>query len=312
MDTATGCVDEWCYKTLQEDNGVVLSYSTNFRETPYTLGMRFCLTDAEGKTHEIVIPEYDYNFGMAVDFLITGEEHDDRQGPTYEALVELNSAAKTAVISNTKLTYTLDFNDLSYTCTRRYTNEMLEDILATSPDGTRTLRRADSGGAGDGGWLDVVLVRQDGSITYLCYATALYDTYFFDDNIVLLNLVHELRAYDLSGVDPVATSLMDLGSVTEAEGDIHSEEVVVGLNIDHKNQLILVATRDYNWDVVRVPVTLTVFNRSFKQTIVIKTSYEIYTYYNNWPAQCNIEINGDGTANLSWWEEPPVQVRYLP
>lgn len=310
MDTATGYVSQWCYETLLEEDQTSLSYSTNFQETPYTLGMRFCLTDAKGKNHEIVIPEYDHNFGMALDFLIN-PEYADREGVTYEATVTLDSSAKTAEVTNTKLTYTLDFNDLSYTCARRYTDEMIEEVLATSPDGTRTLRRADSGAAGDGGWSDVVLTEQDGSITYLCYNTGLYDTYFLDDNIVLLNLIDKLWAFDLTKTPPIANSVMDLGRVTEADGDIHPEREVIGLSIDRKNQLILIATRDYNWDVIRVPVTLTVLDRNFQQTAVIKTGYKIYTYYNNWPARCDIAINDDGTANLSWREEPPVQVRYL-
>ena len=312
MDTATGYVGEWCYETLLEEGQTSLSYSTNFQETPYTLGMRFCLTDAEGKTHEIVIPEYDDSFGMAISFLITGEEHDDRQGPTYEATVVLDSAAKTAVISNTKLTYTLDFNDLSYTCTRRYTDEMIEELLATSPDGKRALYYADGGGAGDAFWRDIVLKRHDGSITLLNACSLLYGVDFFNNDVVVLNEVDALTAYDITGEQPVGQLLMDLGSITEADGDTHTERLIVGMAVDRKNQLLLAATRNYteDWDSL-MPVTLVVFDASLKQIDALKTDCRIRPYRNNWTMPCDIAINGDGTANLSWREEPPVQVRYL-
>ena len=312
MDAATGYVDEWCYEKLLEENKISLSYSTNFQETPYTMGMRFCLTDAEGKTHEILIPEYDDNFGMAISFLITGEEHEDRQGPTYEAAVELNSAAKTAVISNTKLTYTLDFNDLSYTCTRRYTDEMIEELLATSPDGKHALYYADGGGAGDAFWRDIVLRRQDGNITLLTACSLLYGADFFNNDVVVLNEVDSLTAYDITGEQAVGQLLLDLGSVTEADADKHIERLIVGMAVDHKNKLLLAATRNYteDWDIL-MPVSLVVFDASLKQIDELKTDCQIRPFRNNWTMPCNIAINGDGTADLSWHEESSVQVRYL-
>ncbi len=312
MDAATGYVDEWCYKTLQEDNSVVLSYSTNFRETPYTLGMRFCLTDAEGKTHEIVIPEYDHNFGMALDFLMN-PEYADREGITYEATVTLDSSSKTAEVTNTKLTYTLDFNDLSYTCTRRYTDEMIEELLATSPDGKQVLYYADGGGAGDAFWSDIVLRRQDGNIIFLNSCSLLYGADFFNNDVVVLNEVDSLTAYDITGEQPVGQLLLDLGSVIETDGDTHTERLIVGMAVDHENQLLLAAMRNYteDWDIL-MPVTLVVFDASLKQIGELKTDCLIRPYRNNWTMRCDIAIVGDGTANLSWWEEPPMQVRYLP
>lgn len=314
METATGYVDEWCYEPLLEQDGAVLAYSSIFRETPYTLGMRFCLTDDAGDAREIVIREFDENFGMALDFLISGEEHDDLPETVYTALVSLDAAAKTAVVSNTKLTYTLNFNDLSYTCTRRYTDEMLGNVLAISPNGARTLRLADAGGQGDALWWDVVLIGQDGSANFLCHSGAPYDAAFLDDDTVLLNLTDELLAYDLKQNPPAAASLIDLGSATEADGDIHPERLVVGMAFDRDNQLLLVATRDYteDWDAL-LPVTLTVFDASLLQTDEIKTDCRIMPYSNNWTMPCDITLNGDGTAALSWYrmKEDPVRVRYL-
>lgn len=311
METTTGYVNKWRYETLVKDGGAVLAYSSDFRETPYTLGMRFCLTDTEGKVSEIVIPEYDHNFGMALDFLIN-PEYVDREGITYEATVTLDAVAKTAEVTNTKLTYTLDFNDLSYTCTRRYTDEMIEELLATSPDGKRALYYADGGGAGDAFWRDIVLKRYDGSISLLNACSLLYGVDFFNNDVVVLNEVDSLTAYDITGEQPVGQLLMDLGSITEADGDTHTERLIVGMAVDHKNQLLLAATRNYteDWDSL-MPVTLVVFDASLKQIKELKTDCQIRPYRNNWTMPCDIAINGDGTANLSWREEPPVQVQYL-
>lgn len=86
--------------------------------------------------------------------------------------------------------------------------------------------------------------------------------------------------------------------------------------VDHKNQLLLAATRDYteDWDSLMpvTLVTLVVIDACLKQIDALKTNCRIRLYRNNWTMRCDIAINGDGTANLSWQEEPPVQVRYLP
>ncbi|HWP50185.1 MAG TPA: hypothetical protein VN626_00675 [Clostridia bacterium] len=313
MEAATGYINQWHYEKLLDDDGAVLAYSSDFRETPYTLGMRFCLTDAQGKASEIMIPEYDYNLGMALDFLIK-PEYTDREGITYEAAVTLDSAAKTAEITNTKLTYTLDFNDLSYSCSRQYTKEMLESDLASSPDGTRKLWLADIGGEGDGLWGDVVVIQQDGSVTYLCYSDPPINADFFNNDTVLLNYSEALRVYDLKKTPPTVSSLIDLGSVTEIDGGTHTERIAVGMAIDRKNRMLLVATRDYteDWESFS-PVTLTIFNDALKQVATLKTDFLIMPYRNNWIMPCDIALNGDGTADLSWYrmKGTPMRVRYI-
>lgn len=309
VDRATGAVSYWRYQELLRENNVSLSYSY---EDSNSLKMHYCLTKPNGVEHEIVVPEFDYNFDMALNFLVTGEEHDDRPGITYTAKVSLDADAKTAEISNTKLTYKLDFNNLSYTCERKYTYEMLEDVLAVSPDGTLALRCADTGGEAETIWMDIVLARQDGVITYLCYCTSLYNAYFFDDNTVLLNLLDELRVYDLSGDVPLGRSLLDLGEITDADGDKHTERLLIGMSVDHKNKLMLAATRDYtdDWDTP-LPVTLTVFDENLKQIAAIDTGYNINIFNNCSYVSCEIILNGDGTANIGGGSAPPVQVKYL-
>lgn len=312
VDRATGVSSQWHYGELVRQDGAALSYSSEYSDQVGSIGMRYRLKTADGTVLEMTVPEFDDNFTMALDFLHTGEPHDDRPGVTFTAKVSLDAAAKTATLTNTKLTYELNFDTLAYTRTRRYTDEMLKDILATSPSGDAVLYSADSGGAGDMGWRDVVLKGGDGSVTFVDYCTELYNAAFFDDGTVVLNKVLSLEAYDIGGAEPVARSILGLG-ITDVEGYTCPERLVIGMAVDRQNQLLLAAVRDYTqeWDAL-LPVTLTVFDADLNQLATLETDCRIPPFRHNWPVRCDISLNSDGTANLSWMEETPIQVRYLP
>lgn len=312
IDRATGVASQWNYNTLLREGDTVLSYSGEYSDQVDSLSMRYRLKTTDGTVLEMTVPEFDDNFTMALDFLHTGEPHDDRPGITFTAKASLDAAAKTAIISNTKLTYALDFNTLSYTCTRCYTDEMLEDVLATSPSGAVVLYDADSGGAGDAFWRDIVLKSRDG-ITFLDFCSVLYDADFFNNDTVVLNKASSLDAFDITAARPTERPLLDLGSAVDVHGYTHPERLVVGMAVDRENQLLLAAVRDYTqeWDAL-LPVTLTVFDADLNQIATLETDCRIPSFRHNWPMQCDILLNGDGTANLSWMEETPIQVRYLP
>ncbi len=312
INRATRVVSEWRYEELVQQDGMALFYSSEYSDQVGSIGMRYRLKTADGTAFEMTVPGFDYNFDMALGFL-AHPEYTDREGVTYVATASIDTAAKTASISNTKLTYELNFDTLAYTRTRRYTDEMLEDILATSPSGDAMLYSADSGGAGDMGWRDVVLKSGDGSITFVDYCTELYNAAFFDDGTVVLNKVLSLEAYDIGGAEPVARSIFDIGGVTDADGYTRPERLVIGMAVDHQNQLLLATVRDYTqeWDAL-MPVTLTVFDADLNQIATLETDCRIPPFRHNWPVRCDISLNTDGTANLSWMEETPIQVRYLP
>lgn len=312
IDRVTGVISQWQYDDLMWQDGAVLSYSSEYSDQVGSVGMRYRLNTADGTVLEMTVPGFDHNFDMALGFL-AHPEYTDREGVTYVATASIDTAAKTATISNTKLTYELNFYTLAYTRTRRYTDEMLEDILATSPSGDAVLYSADSGGAGDMGWRDVVL-KGNGSVTFVDYCTELYNAAFFEDGTVVLNKVLSLEAYDIGGAEPVARSILDLGGVTDVRDYTHPGRLVVGMAVDRENQLLLAAVRDctQEWDAL-LPVTLAVFDAHLKQTAAIETDCLIPPFHNNWPVRCELALNGDGTAELSWYrmQSTPVQVRYL-
>ena len=311
IDRATGSIYKWRYEPLVFDGGASLDYSFEYCEKPIYEGMRFCYSDADGTEYEIAVPEYDDNFGLALEYLITGEDYSDRLGVTYTAKASLIANAKTAVVSNTKLTYEFDFNTLSFTVSRSYTTDMLDEKLDTSPDGTRMLYRADRGGGGDASWSDVVVIEPDGRIVFLCNADMLYGACFFGNDTVLVNTVSDLTAYNLRKPLPVGKDLLNLGWQTLSDGGIRRERIEVGFNIDRKNQLVLVATRPFTQQYADQPVTLTILNAQLETVAVIGTGYKIAAFRDNWIAQCHMTINGDGTVGLNALDEPPVIVDYL-
>ncbi len=311
IDKATGAISEWRYSTLFSEHGVTLDYSGEYHWQLGTASTRYRLTGADGEVRELIVPEYDENFIMALDLLRTGEPHDDRPGITFTARVSFDAATRTAVISNTKRTYTLNFNDLSYTGTLHYTDEMLGELLAASPSQAVALYDADSNGMGDAVWRDIVLKWRDGSITFLDTCSVLYGVAFFDNDTVVLNKASSLEAYDITAAEPAGRPLLDLGTV-DTGGRQRPERLVVGMAIDRDNRLLLAAVRDYTeeWEAL-LPVTLAVLDASLKPIAALETDCRIMPYRHNWPMRCDIALNGDGTANLSWMDEPPIQVRYL-
>ncbi len=310
IDRAIGVVSQWQYEEIVRQDGTVLSYSGEYSDQAGSSGMRYRLKTADGTVFEMTVPGFDDNFKMALDFL-AHPEYTDREGITYVATASIDAAAKTATISNTKLTYALDFNTRSYTCARRYTDEMLEDILATSPSGAVLLYDADSGGAGDAFWRDIVLKGRGGT-TFLDFCSVLYGADFFDNDTVVLNEAVSLKAFDITGTEPVGRPILDVGSVIDDHGYTHPERLVIGMVVDRENQLLLAAVRDYTqeWDTP-LPVTLAVFDADLQQTAAIETDCRIPPFRHNWPVQCEIALNGDGTADLFWRDEEPVRVRYM-
>ena len=314
VDRATGDVRQWRYEPLLRENGATLSYSSERSDQTGTVGMRYRLEVDHGHLYELAVPGFDHNFNMALDFLAQ-PEYIDREGITYVATAEIDADAKTAVLSNTKLTYTLDFGNGSYTRARHYTDGMLEDVLATSPDQNNTLYTADGGGAGDAFWQDVVLRGPDGGIAFLAAESGLYGAEFFDNGTVLLSNLSSLEAFDITAAQPEGRPLLDLGTIVDASGRTQPARLVVGMAVDREHRLLLAALRDYSddWDAL-LPVTLAVFDASLKPIAEIATDARIRPYGNNWPMRCDIALGGDGTATLSWYrmQGAPVQVRYLP
>ena len=314
IDRVTGVASQWRYAPLLRENGITLSYSSVHSDQHDTVVMRYRFEIDNGNLYELIVPEFDHIFAMALGFLAR-PEYTDREGLTYVATAQIDADAKTAVISNTKLTYELDFDNLSYTCTRRYTDEMLDTALATSPDKNTMLYTADSGGAGDAFWMDIVLKARDGRIVFLDTDAIPYGADFFDNNTVVLNHVTSLKAFDIATGQPEGRPLLDLGTTTDAGGRERPARLVVGMAIDRENRLLLAAVRDYteDWDAL-MPVTLVLFDAALTPIAELETDLRIRPYRNNWTMRCDIALNGDGTATLSWdyMQDAPVQVRYLP
>ncbi|WMJ83270.1 hypothetical protein ACS3UN_09345 [Oscillospiraceae bacterium LTW-04] len=319
------------FNELIADGEAQLQYAVDYNSLQGKDVLRFRLAAPEGEVAERIVPVTDASFSNALYNTVHGIDQDDwlndQQNPLYMLDVSLNTQAKTASLSNGKITCGLNFSNGTpgYSVTRRYTEAMLGEMIATSPDGTRQIYSADFRNYFESpGGCDYV-VREAEGFKFLFAGSELDQLYFLDNDRIWVNTFGALRFYDAtSGVPLLSDSKFDFGTQQNPYNKSMSgiARIVVGTAVDMENHVLLVAHRPYTFgsgvlwqgtaqQTQALPVTLTVLDwdgRPLREYNTGKTMRAFAKFSIN---VLSVNVNGDGTADLLWSEEQPVQVRYL-
>ena len=291
----------WSYHPLLQQDGYVLETSTilaSSRKIPWSPTDLYRLTLPNGDTRWLTTETNDQPFCIMLD---NYPNIDEERGPTWTLSVDWDPETLTAVLSNTKLTFTLDFARGTTGLQRTYTPELIQEAMLydSSPSGEKSLYLMDSGGMGDSFWGDLVLYA-DGEYRYCCPdvggAVFLEEEKFavsgvFDPTITLYDTETLEQLPPLPGLE-FEEILID--------GQAWPSRRVLGWTYDDENGLFLVATREEpeSYDSSYLcPATLLVLNSQGELLRELDAGFSVYQFYKNYPEQCSVTCQ-DGTASI--------------
>lgn len=245
----------------------------------------------------------------SIDIEITDLNFIERQNPELPDWVvdifTLDGKAKTGVISNGILTYTLDFNTKIWKMQRNYSKENLDDLLALSADDRWEVYLAGLFGAGDAVSADIVAYDTNtGQLTYLSDyfgGTAVFGA----GSLLLFN--HQLR---LELIDVQSAQVLDdqFGIDCEAK-----DCFVTGIAYDAKKDWFLVAYRspkfENDWDK-KLPLMLDLYDRSGRLINTMDTGCTVAPFEHNHVVRTTLALDGKGTVTISDYYEELGSIRY--
>lgn len=296
LNLKNGEREEYPYFMTAFDRTAVMLIQNEYDNLVGESYFNFTLIDNKGSIKTIKIRMYDETFNNAA-YFNTYAVYTEATSPTHVISASLDADAATAVVTNQKLTYRLDFNTGSYTETRRYWEGLMEDEIAASPNGQRKLYKADGMGMGDGFWWDLV-VKADYRYVYLDTVYNSTQALFMDDDTVAVNYINGIKFYDAAtGVKLDKTLEFDYG---KNETDNSCEYYTVSVACDGKNKRFLALSRDAQHKLADIPqpLKLVVFDYSGKLLKTLDTGYSGELFYKNhvWPYE--LAVNGDGTVTI--------------
>lgn len=252
----------------------------------------------------------------------------DNQNPLYVLDISLDAQAKTARLSNGKITCRVNFDGGAAGCTvtRRYTESMLGEQVAVSLDGVRQIYTADVYKyiADDG--CDYVVCGPEG-ITFLYAGSKRHQLYFLDNDRIFVNTFDTLRFYDAAtGAVLSPGPQFDFGTQQSHYNKLQSgiARFAAGTAVDEENRVLLVAYRPYTFgsgvfwksdgeQTQNLPVSLATLDwdgRLLREYDTGATMLEATKFFTNF---ITVKVNGNGTADLLLHDADgnKVQVRYL-
>lgn len=318
------------FNELTADGETQLQYTTAYDHIQGLELLKFRIAAPAGGVDELTIPMIDASFLNALHNTAYGVNEEDwindQRNPLYVLETSLDARAKTGVLSNGKISCRLDFGSThpDYSITRNYTEAMLSERLAVSPDGLYQLYTADARNYFESpGGCDYVVYGPQG-IAFLYAGSELDQLYFLDDDRIFANTFDTLRFYDAATGEALTPGpKLDFGTQQNPYNKSMSGPVriVVGTAIDRVNRVLLVAHRPYTFgsgvlwqgtaqQTEALPVTLTVLDWDGQALGEYNTGMTMRAFAKFSINILSIKINGDGTADLHWTEGPPTRVRY--
>lgn len=309
-DRLTGQGSTYVYQPLCESATYTLEFATQYYYTQGTSRLLFRYTDSDLSSAVISTREpIDQNFNMALYESLYPSDYPSKKA-THTLLCQVDSTEKRAVLSNSKLTYTLNFAAGDYTLTREYVLALLEDApIAVSPSGKLQLFEADKGGAGDAIWSDLVLLEGD-NIRYVG-EYSLFSALFLSEDAFIVENTLSAQHFDVDTLQGTDLPGLTFEQIPRYDALI-SEKWIIGIAYDADNELILAAVRDFSDEMIPLQVSLLILNPQGLLLHEIATEYEVYPYHNNYPELCQIELkDGNATLSAEYPERSPVTVDYL-
>ncbi|WP_303900553.1 hypothetical protein [Anaerotruncus colihominis] len=236
----------------------------------------------------VLLPELGTGLGMRLDNVA-------RDGGDPIAFM-LDAQAQTASIDAETTSVLIDFEAGSASLKRQYTHDRLEEQLAQSADGQKILWSAQTGGAGDGFWSELVLEdAATGTLTYLSDEDGLAIPEFGPGHLFLVNRLGSMTVYDADTAAPAAEQLaFDYGD-TPNEPDWFT----LGCSWDTDNQRWIVAYRVGGWGESgsfdeQTPLLIDVFDAQGQKQRTVETGMEIPFSHKNYAVMVQLFPEGDG------------------
>lgn len=319
------------FNQVTADGPTQLQFTTTYDPTTGQDLLKFRLAAPTGAAEELTIPAADASFLNALYNIAYGaDENDwinDQKNPLYVLETTLDARAKTAALSNGKISCCLNFSgaQASYDVTRSYTDAMLGERLSVSPNGLYQLYTADERNYFESpGGCDYVVKGPQG-IVFLYAGSKLDQLYFLDSARVFANGFNTLTFYDAATGSALSPGpQFDFGSQQNPYNkSMHGPmRLVAGTAVDAANRLLLVAHRPYTFgsgvlyagtaqQTDLLPVTLTVLDWDGNPLGDYDAGMTMHAFAKFSINILSVELGGDGTAALSYRDEPPVRIPYL-
>ena len=292
----TGNSEEYVYTRSVTDGSATLLANQQYSEEKNNNLLTVTLVEEGAKLTSIECPHTDSTFQWAF------EGGDGTTGvPTHEVKITLDAAKRTAVVTNTKLTYTFDFNTATYRLKRYYSPEILGEAIAKSPDGTYEIFAADSMGAGDVFWFDLVVHNTTDNSYRFIGERYTGEIIFIDNQFLLVNDINKLEVYDCS-TGKLADHQIQFDHI-RGDGTSYPKYFTIGMANDTENQLILLLYRETepesesNLEISK-PIQLGVYGYDGKLVKTIDTGYRHELWHNNNVWTLKPVVNGNGTVTI--------------
>ena len=247
----------------------------------------------------------------------------------YDVTLDIDIASSQVTAKNAKATFKLDFakgvTDIRY----QYTKDMLDKLIATSPDGKREVWAADVREHFESAAGCDYVVKNESGIYRLCPGNDVYNVIFVGNDRIMVNTFGSLEMYNAAdGSLCEQQPQFDYGDIPMPHNDggaRGTEKVTVGIAFDGAHNVILVASRqntfgNHVWidqngkEHYELPVTLTVLDRSGKYLCDIETGLKMPPYGKFVAYSVDISCS-DGIATLTVdtenREDLSAQVAYL-
>jgi len=248
----------------------------------------------------------------------------------YDVTLDIDTANSRVTAKNAKATFTLDFakgvTEVSY----QYSEDMLGELIATSPDGKNEIWAADIRERFESAAGCDYVVKNESGIYRLCPGNDVYSAVFIDNERILMNSFGSLEMYNAAdGSLCERQPEFDYGDIPYPDSDSGLrgiERVTVGIAADSVHNVILIAHRqntfgNHVWidqngkELYELPVSLTVLNGNGEWLCDIETGLEMPPYGKFVAYSVDISCN-DGIATLTVdtenREDLSAQVAYLP
>lgn len=312
---------------LAADGQTQLQFTTAYDAAKGRELLKFRLAAPVGPVEELTLPMIDTSFLGALYHVAQGDENaSGNQTDLYALETALDVRAKTATLSNGKMTCRLGFGEANpgYSVIRSYTDAMLGKRLSASPDGQYQLYTADEREYFESPNGCDYVVKGPQGIVFLYAGSELDQLYFLDNGRILVNTFDSLRFYD-----PATGAVLSPGPQFDfgAEPNPYNKSLsgpgrlVVGTAVDAANRVILIAHRPYTFgsgvlnagteqQTYELPVTLLELDWDGQMLGERYADMKMRAFAKYSINVVSIALDGDGVATLSCGDQPPVQIRY--
>ncbi len=320
--------DDWyrmkSYYVIEDKDGVSFQIGSEYNEEEQRDRTVLRLVGNEYGESRVLMDYIDPSINSGLYRIVYSSEKD----PLYDVTIEMDTSNSQVTVQNAKTTLKLDFAKCVSSESYRYTEDMLDDLIAVSPDGKSEVWAADVREYFESASGCDYVVKNESGIYRLCPGNDVYNVAFVDNDIILINSFGSLEMYnDADGSLCKNQPQFDYGEALNpynGTGANGPEKVSVGIAVDRENDVILIAHRQNtfgsnSWidqngnELYELPVTLTVLNSEGEWFCDIETGLKMPPYDKFTAYSVDISCqNGIAALRVENSEALSAEVAYLP